>query len=77
MLIYDRTDDPVIVYFSKVYLYVFISLFIFVILSLFIGIVEDTFDKITEDGCAPKTRVQLFMEGREYTDNAAAADEAS
>ena len=66
-LVYNT--NPLIFYFSKVYLYVFISLFIFVVLSLFIGIVEDTFEKINQTGYAPKTRVELFMEGKEYTED--------
>lgn len=65
---------PLIYYFSKVYLYVFISLFIFVALSLFIGIVEESFEKINESGNAPKTRVQLFMEGNEYNEDGASDD---
>ena len=39
-------SDPLIWYFNKVYLYVFISLFIYVVLSLFIGIVADTYERI-------------------------------
>ncbi|XP_066915218.1 mucolipin-3-like [Clytia hemisphaerica] len=59
-------SDPLIWYFNKVYLYVFISLFIYVVLSLFIGIVADTYERIKDYGHPPKTRIELFMEGKEY-----------
>jgi len=59
-------SDLLIWYFSKIYLYVFISLFIFVVLGLFIGIIADTYERIKDYGHPPKTRVELFMEGKEY-----------
>jgi len=49
-------SDPLIWYFNKVYLYVFISLFIYVVLSLFIGIVADTYERI-------KVKILSFIEG--------------
>ncbi|XP_057298591.1 mucolipin-3-like [Hydractinia symbiolongicarpus] len=59
-------SDSLIWYFSKIYLYTFISLFIFVVLSLFIGIMADTYERIKDYGHAPKSRMELFMEGKEY-----------
>ncbi|XP_065648376.1 mucolipin-3 isoform X2 [Hydra vulgaris] len=60
------SSDPLIWYFSKVYLYFYVSLFIFVVLSLFIGIVADTYERIKDFGYAPKSRIELFMEGNEH-----------
>lgn len=38
--------DPLIWWFSRIYLYSFISLFIYVILSLFLAIIMDAYDTI-------------------------------
>ena len=38
--------DPIIWWFSRIYLYSFISLFIYVILSLFLAIIMDSYDTI-------------------------------
>lgn len=38
--------DPVVWWFSRIYLYSFISLFIYVILSLFIAIIMDAYETI-------------------------------
>eukprot|EP00794_Sanderia_malayensis_P010017 gene10017-11040_t len=66
--------DTVLWIFSKIYLYVFISLFIFVVLSLFIGIISDTYERIKDYGHPPKTRIQLFMEGREHSQSDSDSD---
>ena len=43
-----ETDDPMIWWFSRIYLYLFIALFIYVVLSLFISIIMDSYDTIKE-----------------------------
>ncbi|XP_041359222.1 mucolipin-3-like isoform X2 [Gigantopelta aegis] len=40
------TDSQVIWYFSRTYLYIFISLFIYVVLSLFIALIMDTYETL-------------------------------
>ena len=40
------TDNPVVWYYSRVYLYVFISLFIYAVLNLFIAVIMDTYETI-------------------------------
>ena len=40
------SDDNLIWYFSRVYLYSFISLFIYCVLSLFISVIMDTYETL-------------------------------
>ena len=61
--------SAIIWYFSRIYLYTFISLFIYVILSLFIAIIMDTFEVIKlyyKEGF-PKERIHQFYEKANYT----------
>ncbi|XP_018010429.1 mucolipin-3 isoform X2 [Hyalella azteca] len=56
--------DPVIWWFSRIYLYSFISLFVYVILSLFLAIIMDAYDTIKRyyaEGF-PKSPLQKFVE---------------
>jgi len=43
-----ETEDTMIWWFSRIYLYFLIALFIYVVLSLFIAIIMDSYDTITE-----------------------------
>ena len=43
-----ETEDTMIWWFSRIYLYLFIALFIYVVLSLFIAIIMDSYDTIKE-----------------------------
>lgn len=40
------TEDIVVWYFSRIYLYLFISLFIYAVLNLFIAVILDTYETI-------------------------------
>ncbi|KAF2367182.1 E3 ubiquitin-protein ligase Msl2 CXC domain [Trinorchestia longiramus] len=56
--------DPVIWWFSRLYLYSFISLFVYVILSLFLALIMDAYDTIKKyysEGF-PKSPLQKFIE---------------
>lgn len=55
-------------YFSRIYLYIFISLFIYIILSLFIAIIMDTYDIIKEyyKTGFPKHRIHEFYKMAKY-----------
>ena len=60
--------SAIIWYFSRIYLYTFISLFIYVILSLFIAIIMDTYEIIKQyyrEGF-PKQRIHEFYESANY-----------
>lgn len=61
-----RSDIAAVWWFSRIYLYLFVSLFIYVVLSLFIALIMDAYEvikKYSEDGF-PKTRLQAFyLEG--------------
>ncbi|XP_014290781.1 mucolipin-3 [Halyomorpha halys] len=55
--------SPMLWWFSRIYLYVFISLYIYVVLSLFISIIMDAYETIKlyyKDGF-PKNDLQLFV----------------
>ncbi|XP_067678694.1 mucolipin-3-like isoform X2 [Haliotis asinina] len=59
-----ETDSNLIWYFSRTYLYVFISLFIYIVLSLFIAVIMDTYETIKhcyEHGF-PKTDLMNFID---------------
>lgn len=61
-----RSDIGAIWWFSRIYLYVFVSLFIYVVLSLFIALIMDAYDIIKQysDNGFPKTKLQTFyLEG--------------
>jgi len=40
------TDNQIVWYYSRVYLYLFISLFIYAVLNLFIAVIMDTYETI-------------------------------
>lgn len=57
-----RSNIGAIWWFSRIYLYLFVSLFIYVVLSLFIALIMDAYEVIkdfSEQGF-PKTRLQTF-----------------
>lgn len=57
------SKSPVLWWFSRIYLYVFISLYIYVVLSLFISVIMDAYDTIKlyyRDGF-PKNDLQTFI----------------
>ncbi|XP_046576711.1 mucolipin-3-like isoform X2 [Haliotis rubra] len=59
-----ETDSDLIWYFSRTYLYSFISLFIYIVLSLFIAVIMDTYETIKhcyEHGF-PKTDLMRFID---------------
>lgn len=61
-----RSETASIWWFSRVYLYVFVSLFIYVVLSLFIALIMDAYEIIKQygDNGFPKTKLQTFyMDG--------------
>lgn len=58
------TKNKVVWYFSRIYLYIFISLFIYAVLNLFTGVILDTYETIKEyyeDGF-PKTLLFEFID---------------
>ncbi|XP_053212486.1 mucolipin-3-like [Panonychus citri] len=55
------TKDPVIWWFSRIYLYSFISLFIYVVLSLFISIIMDAWDIIKNYNPEDMTEMHRFI----------------
>ncbi|XP_013789922.2 mucolipin-3-like isoform X1 [Limulus polyphemus] len=58
-----NTHSDLVWWFSRIYLYVFISLFIYVVISLFIAVIMDSYDTIKryhEQGF-PKTDLQDFI----------------
>lgn len=57
-----RSDTSSIWWFSRIYLYLFVSLFIYVVLSLFIALIMDAYEIIKQysDNGFPKTRLQSF-----------------
>ncbi|XP_015784554.1 mucolipin-3 [Tetranychus urticae] len=55
------TRDPVIWWFSRIYLYSFISLFIYVVLSLFISIIMDAWDIIKNYNPDDMTEMHRFI----------------
>lgn len=57
-----RSDITSIWWFSRIYLYVFVSLFIYVVLSLFIALIMDAYEIIKQysDNGFPKTPLQSF-----------------
>lgn len=59
-----ETQNDVVWYFSRIYLYVFISLFIYCVLSLFISVIMDTYEGLKEfyEKGFPKTDLQIFLE---------------
>lgn len=61
-----RSDISEIWWFSRIYLYLFVSLFIYVVLSLFIALIMDAYEVIkdySEQGF-PLSRLQSFyLEG--------------
>ena len=61
-----RSNIGVVWWFSRIYLYLFVSLFIYVVLSLFIALIMDAYEIIKEysDKGFPKSRLQSFyMDG--------------
>ncbi|XP_022318033.2 mucolipin-3-like [Crassostrea virginica] len=58
------TEDTVVWYFSRFYLYFFISLFIYAVLNLFIAVILDTYETIKEyyEQGFPKTELFEFIE---------------
>ncbi|KAK7101273.1 mucolipin-3-like isoform X2 [Littorina saxatilis] len=58
------TDNIWVWYFSRAYLYIFISLFIYCVLSLFISVIMDTYETLKEynEKGFPKTELQKFVE---------------
>lgn len=57
-----RSEIGAIWWFSRIYLYLFVSLFIYVVLSLFIALIMDAYEIIKQYGDQgfPKTRLQCF-----------------
>lgn len=57
-----RSNIGPIWWFSRIYLYVFVSLFIYVVLSLFIALIMDAYEMIKQfsDNGFPKTRLESF-----------------
>lgn len=57
-----RSNIGPIWWFSRIYLYLFVSLFIYVVLSLFIALIMDAYEIIKQytDNGFPKTRFQTF-----------------
>lgn len=57
-----RSDISSIWWFSRIYLYLFVSLFIYVVLSLFIALIMDAYEIIKDysDKGFPKSRLQKF-----------------
>ena len=43
-----ETEEATIWWFSRIYLYLFVSLFIYVVLSLFVAIIMDSYETIKE-----------------------------
>lgn len=58
-----RSDIGVVWWFSRIYLYLFVSLFIYVVLSLFIALIMDAYEMIKEysDKGFPKSRLESFF----------------
>ncbi|ESO94525.1 hypothetical protein LOTGIDRAFT_118439 [Lottia gigantea] len=59
-----ETNNNLVWYFSRVYLYIFISLFIYIVLSLFIAVIMDTYETLKhywENGF-PKSDLFTFIE---------------
>ncbi|KAL8610596.1 hypothetical protein ACOMHN_006315 [Nucella lapillus] len=82
-----ETKNDVVWYFSRIYLYVFISLFIYCVLSLFISVIMDTYEGLKEyyEKGFPQTDLHLFLEAcntplhsglyhRRHTDDASTVD---
>lgn len=57
-----RSEISSIWWFSRIYLYLFVTLFIYVVLSLFIALIMDAYEIIKQysDNGFPKTRLQSF-----------------
>lgn len=58
-----NTDSDLIWWFSRIYLYIFISMFIYVVISLFISVIMDSYETVKDyyrNGCT-LTRIQLFI----------------
>ena len=70
--------SKVVWYFSKVYLYSFISLFIYMILSLFIAIIMDTYELIKDyyANGFPKERLHEFYKSANYDPTSGVFQEA-
>uniref|UniRef100_K1REV9 Mucolipin-3 n=1 Tax=Magallana gigas TaxID=29159 RepID=K1REV9_MAGGI len=58
------TEDIVVWYFSRIYLYLFISLFIYAVLNLFIAVILDTYETIKEyyEKGFPKSELFEFID---------------
>lgn len=57
-----RSNIGPVWWFSRVYLYLFVSLFIYVVLSLFIALIMDAYEMIKEYSSEgfPKSRLESF-----------------
>ncbi|XP_053394863.1 mucolipin-3-like isoform X2 [Mercenaria mercenaria] len=58
------TENPLVWYYSRIYLYVFISLFTYAVLNLFIAVIMDTYETIKEyyDHGFPKSELFEFID---------------
>lgn len=58
------TEDVVVWYFSRIYLYLFVSLFIYAVLNLFIAVILDTYETIKEyyENGFPKSELFEFID---------------
>lgn len=56
------TEDIVVWYFSRIYLYLFISLFIYAVLNLFIAVILDTYETIKVSVISEKLKLLLCTE---------------
>lgn len=57
------TNSTLIWWFSRIYLYLFISMFIYVVISLFISVIMDSYETVKDyylNG-SPMTRIQMFI----------------
>ncbi|KAL8575327.1 hypothetical protein ACOMHN_003161 [Nucella lapillus] len=59
-----ETDNLLVWYFARIYLYAFISLFIYCVLSLFIAVIMDTYETIKgyRENCPDRTDLWHFIE---------------
>lgn len=81
------TDNQLIWYFSRAYLYIFVSLFIYCVLSLFIAVIMDVYETLKDcyEHGFPKSELHRFIEQcndplqsglyrRQHTENETAKD---
>lgn len=63
-----NTENSLIWWFSRIYLYLFISLFIYVVISLFISVIMDSYETVKEvyTGKIPPSELQLFINDENF-----------